>query len=83
MEHTRQTSTGLTDLVMMVSTRVMSGAGLALLLSDRATPEERRSVGWVLLVAGTILSIPLALELFRTGYSRTENVAEISPKIAA
>lgn len=53
------------ELGLIAGTRVALGAGLALLLGDRLSPEQRRAVGWTLLAVGVITTVPLGLEVFK------------------
>jgi EamA domain-containing membrane protein RarD len=48
---------------LMVGTRAMLGAGIALLLSEKLTNEQRRAIGWTLVAVGTLTTIPLAVQL--------------------
>jgi EamA domain-containing membrane protein RarD len=48
---------------LMVGTRAMFGAGIARLLSDKLTNEQRRAIGWTLVAAGALTTIPLAVQL--------------------
>jgi hypothetical protein len=48
---------------LMVGTRAMFGAGIALLLSDKLTNEQRRAIGWTLVAVGALTTIPLAVQL--------------------
>jgi EamA domain-containing membrane protein RarD len=48
---------------LMVGTRAMLGAGIALLLSEKLTGEQRRAIGWTLVAVGALTTIPLALQL--------------------
>ncbi len=45
---------------LMVGTRAMFGAGIALLVSEKLTGEQRRAIGWTLVGVGTLTTIPLA-----------------------
>ncbi|HEV8378282.1 MAG TPA: hypothetical protein VGP99_05495 [Tepidisphaeraceae bacterium] len=47
-------------LGLIAGTRAALGAGIALLLADRLTPDQRRAVGWTLTAVGVISTIPLA-----------------------
>ncbi len=47
-----ETSMNIPELSLIASTRVMIGSGLALLLADRMTPEQRKAAGWALFIAG-------------------------------
>jgi hypothetical protein len=53
----------LPELGLIAGTRAMLGAGVALLLADRLTDEQRRTVGWTLLAVGALSTIPLAAEI--------------------
>jgi hypothetical protein len=48
---------------LMVGTRAMFGAGIALLLSEKLTDEQRRAIGWTLVAVGALTTIPLAVQL--------------------
>ena len=39
------------------------GAGVGLLLADRLSAEDRRAIGWTLLLVGAVTTIPLAFEI--------------------
>jgi hypothetical protein len=41
----------------------MLGAGIALLLSEKLTDEQRRAIGWTLVAVGALTTIPLVLQL--------------------
>ncbi len=51
------------ELALIAGTRVALGAGIALLLADRLTSEQRKAAGAALTVVGVISTIPLALEV--------------------
>jgi hypothetical protein len=53
----------LPELGMISGTRAALGAGVALLLADRLSDEQRRAVGWTLVGVGVISSIPLFAEI--------------------
>jgi hypothetical protein len=48
----------LPELGMIVATRAILGAGIALLLADRFTKDERRTIGATLTVVGLLTTIP-------------------------
>ncbi len=48
------------ELALLAGTRVMLGAGLALLLADRLDKEQRKAAGTALFLAGAVSTIPLA-----------------------
>lgn len=49
---------------LIAGTRAILGAGVALLLSEKLSDEQRRAIGWTLVAIGTLTTIPLALQLF-------------------
>lgn len=51
------------ELGLIAGTRAALGAGLALLLGPRLTPEQRRAVGWTLLAVGIVTTFPLIAEV--------------------
>jgi len=53
----------LPELGLISGTRAALGAGIALLLADRLSDEQRRAVGWTLLGVGAITTIPLFAEV--------------------
>jgi hypothetical protein len=59
----QETRISLPELGLVAGTRAAIGAGIALLLSDRLSAEQRRAVGWTLLVFGALSTIPLAFEV--------------------
>jgi hypothetical protein len=52
------------QLGLIAGTRGALGAGIALLLADSLSREQRRAVGWTLLAVGALTTIPLAAQLF-------------------
>jgi hypothetical protein len=48
---------------LIAGTRAMLGAGIALLVSEKLTPEQRRAIGWTLVGVGALTTIPLALQV--------------------
>jgi hypothetical protein len=52
------------DIGLIASTRAMLGAGIGLLLSDKLEREQRRAVGWTLLLVGFITTFPLVMNVF-------------------
>jgi len=51
----------LPELGMVVGTRAMLGAGVALLLADSMSADTRRSVGWALVAIGVLTTVPAAM----------------------
>lgn len=53
----------LPEIGLIAGTRAMLGAGAGLLLADRLNDDQRKAIGWTLLVIGAITTIPLAIEV--------------------
>jgi len=53
----------LSEIALIAGTRGMIGAGAGLLLADRLNDDQRKSIGWTLLIIGAISTIPLAIEV--------------------
>lgn len=51
----------LPELGLIAGTRAALGGGVALLLAERLNKEQRKSVGWTLLLVGVITTIPLGI----------------------
>ena len=60
----------LPELALVVGTRSLLGAGLALLLAERVSAHQRRAVGWTLVAIGVVTTMPLA----RMVFNRRKNV---------
>ncbi|HEY4743585.1 MAG TPA: hypothetical protein VIH45_02925 [Desulfuromonadaceae bacterium] len=58
MKETRLT---LPELGLIAGTRAALGAGAALLLAERLGREQRKAVGWTLLLVGVVTTFPLAM----------------------
>ena len=54
----RETRVTLPEVALIAGTRAALGADLGLLLADRFTPDQRRAVGWTLLLIGALSTIP-------------------------
>jgi hypothetical protein len=51
------------ELALIAGTRAALGAGIALLVAERLSPEQRRAIGWTLLAVGAISTGPIAMEV--------------------
>jgi hypothetical protein len=51
------------ELMLVAGTRVLLGAGIALLAADHLERGQRRAIGFVLTAIGAITTIPLLLEV--------------------
>jgi hypothetical protein len=54
----------LPEICLIATARGLLGAGIALLLADKFSAEQRKAIGWTLAGVGALTTIPLALEVF-------------------
>ena len=59
----REVQVTMPELALLVGTRAALGAGLGLLLAGCLPENQRKSVGWTLLLVGAATTIPLAFEV--------------------
>ncbi len=52
------------EMMFVIGTRAMLGAGVALLASNRLSKKQRKTAGRVLLATGAITTIPAAFAVF-------------------
>ncbi len=53
----------LPEIALIAGTRGMIGAGAGLLLADKLNDDQRKTIGWTLLIIGAISTIPLAIDV--------------------
>ncbi len=63
----------LPELSAIAATRVALGGGLALLLADRLSKEQRRSFGWSLFLVGAATTVPIVLSVLDRVTSRADS----------
>jgi hypothetical protein len=59
----RERRVTLPELTLVAGTRVLLGLGIGLLIADSFKLDERKAVGWTLVLVGALSTIPLALEV--------------------
>jgi hypothetical protein len=59
----RETHLSLPELGLVAITRAAAEAGIALLLADRLSADQRRALGWGPFLLGALTTIPLAAEV--------------------
>jgi hypothetical protein len=57
------------EIALIGGTRGMLGAGAALLLADKLNEDQRKAIGWSLLVIGALSTIPLAIDVLSKRHS--------------
>jgi hypothetical protein len=55
----KERSLTIPEIAQIAGTRVILGAGIGLLLADKFSGAQRRSIGWGLLAAGALSTIPI------------------------
>jgi hypothetical protein len=60
---------------LVTGTRAMAASGLALVLAEKLSRDQRKAIGWTLLGIGIVSTIPLAAMLFGCG-EKTSKPAE-------
>jgi hypothetical protein len=60
----KKTELTLPQVALIAGTRGMLGAGAALLLADKLNEDQRKAIGWTLLIVGAVSTIPLAIEVW-------------------
>lgn len=59
----RKVRLSMPELALIAGTRAALGAGIALLLADRLTSEQRKAAGTALALVGVISTVPLLVEV--------------------
>jgi EamA domain-containing membrane protein RarD len=54
----------LPEIALIASTRGMLGAGIGFLLSSKLSKDQRRGIGWSLVMVGAVTTIPLIMTVF-------------------
>lgn len=72
----RSVTLPLPQLALLVATRAMAAAGVALLLSDRLRRDQRQSVGLTLVAVGALTTLPLAVEVISSARASGTDTAD-------
>lgn len=72
-----RTPLSLPEIGLIAGTRAALGAGLALLLADRLSRDQRRGAGWTLFAIGAITTVPILVQLLS---SRREAREQSEPR---
>ncbi len=54
----------LPEIALIGGTRAALGAGVALLLGQKLSSDQRKGAGWALLAVGALTTIPLVINIF-------------------
>jgi hypothetical protein len=55
----------LPEIGLIAGVRGLTGVGMGLLIADKFRRDQRVGAGWALLLAGTVMSIPIAVMMLR------------------
>ena len=59
----KERSLTLPEIALIGGTRVALGAGIALLLAQKLSADQRKGAGWALLTVGALSTIPLIINV--------------------
>jgi EamA domain-containing membrane protein RarD len=59
----KETCISIPELALIAGTRAALGAGIALLLGEQLTKEQKKTVGWTLLLVGVVTTVPLLADV--------------------
>lgn len=55
----KATCISIPELALIAGTRAALGAGIALIVGDQLTKEQKKAVGWTLFLVGFVTTVPL------------------------
>ena len=59
----KATCISIPELALIAGTRAALGAGIALLLGEQLTNEQKKAVGWTLFLLGAVTTVPLLADV--------------------
>jgi hypothetical protein len=74
MKFPREATLSLPALGMIAGTRALLGAGVALLVFDKLSGDQRRSIGRTLVLIGLLSTLPLGLEVLNSEHRKEKEV---------
>ena len=77
-----RTPLSIPEIAIIAGTRAMFGAGVALLVSNRMSSDQRRAVGWTLAAVGAITTIPIAIQIFKSSRDERNEGNGRHPRLA-
>ena len=60
----KETCIAIPELALIAGTRAALGAGIALILGETLTKEQKKAVGWTLFLVGVVTTVPLLADVF-------------------
>jgi len=61
----KERSFTIPELGLIAAPRGITGVGLGLLIANKFRHDQRKAAGWALLIAGSLISIPIAVVMLR------------------
>ena len=55
----KTTCISIPELALIAGTRAALGAGIALILGEQLSKEQKKAVGWTLLLVGVVTTVPI------------------------
>jgi len=59
----KETCITIPELALIAGTRAALGAGVALLLGEMLTKEQKKAAGWTLFLVGVVTTVPLLADV--------------------
>jgi EamA domain-containing membrane protein RarD len=59
----KATCISIPELGLIAGTRAALGAGIALILGEQLTKEQKKAVGWTLFLVGVVTTVPLLADV--------------------
>jgi hypothetical protein len=75
----RTVTLSIPQLALLVATRAMGAAGVALLLGDRLDRDQRRAVGATLAAVGALTTLPLVAEVVSAARASRRDTLDQAP----
>jgi hypothetical protein len=75
----RAVTLSIPQLALLVATRAMGAAGIALLLGDRLGRDQRRAVGATLAAVGALTTLPLVAEVVSSTRASRRDALDQAP----
>ncbi len=69
----KRANLSLPEIALIAGTRGALGAGIALLLGDRLSAEQRKSVGWTLFGVGVATTLPIVAQILWSAHQAEDS----------
>jgi hypothetical protein len=75
-----RTPLSIPEIALIGGTRAALGAGLALLLADRLSRDQRQAIGWTLFGVGAVTTVPILAQLLKSQSEPAEHAERGAPR---